>query len=355
MPTLPQIIAANPTTTDEFADIVGLLRQIGTLTVTPTVSEVEAFFTEAQARAIRYSPAAISAAKAAALDEIVGPGFVGGFLHRNAPLKFVNFARTTIATQLIVRVIRPTLLGQGDHPLCGPHVVVQDMAERAPLAYALYVIGLAEDGAGDITVNARSTKTVQVDKHSNILDKHDHVGNASRIKQADYIALASLRNDASWLPYRCALTNRTLQGATGSGQVAEWLKQAGYQDVRDKTFQTLSRMAMITKPAVVRDALYRGPMQDSLTAARNFLSLGYSVILCGTGNLANFTLGLDTDDSAVMLMFGGHWMRAKEIAVKTDGIDLKICTWTLGNLVKTAIPWSKVESWYRGFICGDPN
>ena len=55
-----------------------------------------------------------------------------------------------------------------------------------------------------------------------------------------------------------------------------------------------------------------------------------------------------------MLLFGGHWMRATHIQLQGDGVDLKIITWGQFMLYDKRVPWSKMESWYRGYVCGRP-
>ena len=49
-----------------------------------------------------------------------------------------------------------------------------------------------------------------------------------------------------------------------------------------------------------------------MSKAARYLGAGYSVFVCGAGNLLHYALGHDRKyyASDTMLLLGGHWMRA---------------------------------------------
>jgi hypothetical protein len=353
---IPNIILNSPNTGNALGDFIQLIRNLEGLDVRPSKAEVRTVY---NLLCKRY-PGTINAAKQSALDKVMGNpvGSATGFLYGTGNLAFRHFDRETISIELLVRILVPAQLGQGNHPLCGPHVLVSDFCLKNPLGYAQFVIGLAENCQGDISVNTSNTLTVSISATSGILGKHDHFNKYGyrKVPQADYIALASLREDSCILPYRGKMTNRTLEGATTAGELVDWMKEVGYSGVHDKTYQFTSRLAMITKPASMRDKLYGDATQKSVSKAASYLAAGYSVFVCGAGNLAHYTLGHDRKsyDSNTMLLFGGHWMRATRIQLQPSGVDFRIATWGEFMLTDTRVPWSKMESWYRGFVCGLP-
>jgi hypothetical protein len=138
-----------------------------------------------------------------------------------------------IALQLIVRIADYKYIQQRNHPLCGPVSFMHDIARRDPKQYAQYVIDLAQTRQGSI---GNLAVTVSVD--SGLLNRH---ANPAHIKEADYIALASLRDADNVFAYRSAVTNRTMEGASMPGDIVKWMTAAGYTNVQDQS-HTLWRM-----------------------------------------------------------------------------------------------------------------
>ena len=97
-----------------------------------------------------------------------------------------------------------------------------------------------------------------------------------------------------------------------------------------------------------RQAFAQQTMLPNVQTMQNRLTAGYTVIMCASANLAHMALGEATRDS------GAHAIFVKAVAVGPNGVSFTIVSW--GQEVKNAvtIPWSKLGSWYQGFVCGQP-
>ena len=320
-------------------------------------------------------------AQTAALTTLVGPiGGVGGiagwfphdasFFSGAGALRFRNFNRRLIAFQLIIRVADPKYIDQGTHPLCGPVVLMEAFARNYPAEYVAYVIGMALNGAGMVRF-AGGAKVISLQADSNIFGKHS---NHAHIPEADYIALASLRDQGHWLihtPYRSSFTNRMIEGATTAGTLMRWMTDGGYANVEDLTLTRMRNAAtkLMFFSTGVRDSVGESLMRANLNTAINRMALGRSVFMAVAGNLAHYALNRQGHrDAMYMTAFGGHWVTLLNVnfvaavapgagvAANRGGVQFEIRTWTeetdAANLV--TVPWSKVGNWYRGFVSGTP-
>lgn len=286
-----------------------------------------------------------------------------GFVHKSTPLKFKHMDRTTIALQLLARIADINLIEQGDQPICGAVTVVKEFAGANINEYVGYVIGLAEDGEATIkTKNATTGLTVEVADRwpsSNILNKKLDRGKKGSIREADYIALVSLRNAVSVLPYDAMFTNTTLQGAAYLSELETWMKNMGYGNVQKHSL-TLGCLRGFGTQAQ-RDRRGRATVQDNLKKAEHALSNGHSVIIAGAGNLAYYGLGDTTRRTGhLATVFAGHFMVMRSLTIvdrpntSDDGVTLRIATWGEESPSGVLVPWSKMASWYWGFVSGQP-
>lgn len=328
---------------DDAAKAEALLDAADKVDVHPTVAEVEAFFDQLE------NFWRCNMAQTNALMRVIGipagAGYAGGFLHNAGPLRFTNFSRELVALQLICRIADFNRIRQKSHPLCGPVTLIQDIASRDPVAYVDYVIGLAENGQGDL-----NGKPVHIAPGANILGKHPH---HASIHEADYIALASLRQADGRLPYRAWYTNRTLQGATMPSKLVEWMTQSGYTNVQNHTHAGWKAAGILVHSH--RESFATNRMRQSLNAMHGTIAAGDTVIMLAAGNLAHEILDDNRRDSKFVTIFGSHFMIVRGVNILGNGVSFDIVTWGRASAVPLKeISWSKIGSWYQGYISGTP-
>jgi hypothetical protein len=269
---------------------------------------------------------------------------------------FDHMDRRVIALQLVTRVIDPMRIQQKNHPLCGPLVVVQTVAYRKPTEYVDYVTGLAEHREGFLGIYR-----VKIKKGSNLLKKTvNHLATQSPMQEADYIAIGSLRESTALLPYRSALTNTVLQGWTFPGQVKSWMESMGYNDVHDRTMNKLN--SLLAK-GLAAEQIYK----HHIALAKTEISQGRVVFLYTAGQLTehqlNKPVSKDFADRFTGNYVGGHWSICRGVDISDlSGVVFSLDSWGQSSDItgKTASPplsvlnWSKVTSWYRGYVSGSP-
>ena len=320
-------------------DQVALLQDIDSVSTIRDAQEVEDFivFISKKGTDIRNSPATTA---------------IRAFLHNNGALAFVNMSRLMISLQLVTRIIDHNRIQQKGHSVCGPVSLMHDFAKRDPLGYVNYVVGLAENRRGYI-----GNHKVKVRKGSNILSKTVYrYGADIHIQEADYIALASLRDAASLLPYRSTFTSTMLQGATGSGQVKTWMENMGFTKIHDRTLNRL--WAPVAKTFDLEQKF-----KVHVDGAKKQVEKGRVVILCSAGQLTQHqlgqTVGKGFTDRLIGAYLGGHWMLCRGVEFDTQGARFALDSWgessdTAGIGSVPTLPWSKVTSWYRGYVSGQP-
>ena len=319
-----------------------LLRTAKIVDVNPSVHDVELFY---DLLTDYWNP---TFAQVQALVKIVGApagnGYTGGFLHRTSALPWKHFRRELIALQLIIRIADFKLIEQRDHPICGPAAFMHGLARDNPEGYAEFVIGLAETRKGTI-----GNLKVKIRKGSNLLKKRP---NAGTMRDADYIALASLRDSDNIFAYRSVTTNRVLEDMSLSGDIVNWMKASGYSNVEDHSHASWRMSGALIESH--REAFAKSAMQPNLWKMKNALTNGNTVVMRAAGNLAREAVGTGGRDGAFFTVFGGHFMLVRDLDIGTDGVKFDIVTWgrETNNLVE--INWSKISSWYNGFICGTP-
>ena len=330
MPTIAdKVYSLDPSSTDDEATeaLLDIANKVGTA---PTVPEVEQDYADL---VMYWKP---KGSHDRALTKVVG---TNGFLHGGGPLPWVHFRRELIALELIVRIADYKYIQQENHELCGPVTFMQGVARRDPVEYVDFVIGLATLRRGTIG----NQVVIKVRAGSALLHKHSH---ANSIKAADYIALASLRDSANLFPYRSRFTDRAKEGMTTPGEIVVWMRDAGFQNVEDHTQGGWLLAGMLMKAH--RQAFAQQKMQQNVQTMQNRLTAGYTVIMCAAANLAHMALGQATRES------GAHAMLVKGVAFRPDGVTFSIVSWGQEVKNRETIPWSKLASWYRGFVCGRP-
>lgn len=280
---------------------------------------------------------------------------VGGFLNTAGPLIFVNFDRILVALQLIIRVADPNRIEQATHSVCGPLVLMESFARNYPQQYADYVIGLCTNRTG-IIQTAGGAKTIHLHGNSNLLTANPP---HAEIRQADYVALGSLRDQGQWLihtPYESVFTNQMLEGATMAMTLCRWLEDAGYHNVADHTVSRAKNLVAKMMPHLggARASYGDWVMRNNVQQAINELAAGKTVFVCCASNLAHFALGRIHRDSTTWQAFGGHWITLLTAVIGANGVDFTIRTWGQETAAVVPMPWTKVGNWYRGFVCATP-
>jgi hypothetical protein len=353
MPTLAHVMGPvhdglfmQPTDADKLKV---LLQEANNVDEPPSVDDVCAFVDLLK----KYWAPADGSRELLALNRVVGTrrsvmgAYDHGFLQAQSALPWRHFSRELIALQLIVRIADYKFIDQKDHPLCGPVTFMHGIARRNIEEYALYVIGLAENRRGDL-----GTHTVKVKSSSNLLGRHAKPRNSNQICEADYIALTSLREGSNIFAYRSASTNRTLEGMSSPASMMQWMRDAGFSNVEDHVHSGWRVHGLRMKAD--RTNLGRNLMRPHLLKMQQRLANGYTVMLVAADSLANMAREKDHGQSALMRILGGHFMLALSVDVRQDGAAFGLVTWGEEIEPKIEIPWSKIASWYRGFVCGQP-
>lgn len=332
-----------------------------TVDTAPTIAQVNTFID-------RIDVTSWSATKISALQEI--QLFLGG----NGNLAFIHMDRAFVALQLILRVNDHGVINQQTRSICGPAAFVTAIAKANPPEYARYVIDMAGNGRANL-------KSMAITPGRNILDENPAHSN---IPQADYIALASLRSSTAYLGYDRTLTSEMLQGASIGSTIGQWMRDAGFTRVAVETSSGWSRFnrspTQAGRTTQGRNSAQTGSLHDAITRAR----AGETVILCVSPNMAavimqgNVRLARNWDlttgtgwGNFGTAAFTAHWILLEDaeirdaIATSTvnghlvagPGVRFKISTWgrqspNLANAV--VIPYSKIASWYWGYVAGDP-
>lgn len=290
----------------------------------------------------------------------------GEFIDRGTNLAFVNMNRLVIGAQLIARVIDYNRIQQRGHSLCGPVTLMHDFARREPVGYVRYVIGLAEDRRGHMQLLGGNPNVVKVKRRSNILTYSvRRAGGNIHIVEADYIALASVRESASLLPYRAPLTSTMLQGATTVSEMKNWMEEMGYSNVADHTLSntwTVAASAANLHPKIANEL--QAKFANHITGALNELhSLHPRVIFLNAAEkLAQHQVYAGVvstgPKAAAKTFFGSHWMLCRDIeSSPAQGVRFALDSWGWSSRIggrNPWLPWNKVIRWYRGYISGTP-
>ena len=160
------------------------------------------------------------------------------------------------------------------------------------------------------------------------------------------------REGSNIFAYRSASTNRTLEGMSSPASMMQWMRDAGFSNVEDHVHPGWRVHGLRMKAD--RTNLGRNLMRPHLLKMQQRLANGYTVMLVAADSLANMAREKDHGQSALMRILGGHFMLAFSVDVRQDGAAFGLVTWGEEIEPKIEIPWSKIASWYRGFVCGQP-
>jgi hypothetical protein len=330
--------------------LVGLERHVNVVT---TVAHAKLWAAELFNVAPDMSPAQVRA-----FNRVFGTwnmaqnSFVGGFIDGATALHFPNATRGQLAFELGIRIWEPIKIRQRTHGVCGAVVMMQEVCTRDPEAYVEYVLGLATQGRARLNVAGNGLR-VRVRANSNIRHTPLPVTPES-MAQADYIALVGLRNSENFLPYRSRFTIRMLECGTSDGELVRWMRRAGYTHVRDRT---RTRLAGALPTQTVRNAFGDAWIRPHVQRMSNELAQGCVVYLIASGDLGDAALGRIRDvgpGHLMMNVFGAHAMRVLGVLVNPAGVRFRLVTWGREARYNHQVSWSKMTSWYRGYVVGTP-
>jgi len=144
------------------------------------------------------------------------------------------------AFQLSLRVLWPGMLNQGDFGFCGPTTILYAFAQRYPREYAKCGLDLIGTKTGVVHVN-RTVTSFQISLDQT--EAGDWKG--KKLPEADFILLRAIRKKAELLVKGSSSGGMdfvfsddpkdTPPQATTPGQIAKFMKDAGYSGVKDYT------------------------------------------------------------------------------------------------------------------------
>jgi hypothetical protein len=258
-------------------------------------------------RGTPMSPMAASAMKL--IDE---------FSRRSSPGAFIHLHRATIASQLRARVKDPTLINQGQAGLCPSAVVVYSVARSNLPEYVravtkLYEFGRATIGKWDLEPGADL--------------KSYRLPVTAGIPEADWIILSSIRDSENWFFDYQSETNN---GGAWGGEVAAWLKKAGYSDVLEDWNYGMNKTATNLQKA---DALY---------------SKGYQVcLLIDADLLMAKTAALSRPNHWVVLASNVRTL----FSLPTSPVTMRVFTWgSRRTFPDRPMPLDDFLDYYYGYV-----
>ncbi len=156
-----------------------------------------------------------------------------------------NCQRAQVASELDVRIDNPEKIDQNDTQWCGYASILNRVIKSDPEKYANYVVGLFENGTAKLNLAEKGEGAqVSVDDSitkgapPTILDSNGAL--VERMPQADYIALAGLRNHfktgAASVAEKIPILNllKDIHGS-GGGELCNALKTLGCSQVYDQS------------------------------------------------------------------------------------------------------------------------
>jgi hypothetical protein len=184
-------------------------------------------------------------------------------------IEFTHLQRTRIAFQLIARILKPALINQGTFGMCGPASIAIDAATHDPDQYAAFAISLAEKGTG--TIGHITATPVP-----SILNYPLIESTISGMPQADWIVLASLRDDPTTL--QDSLQKDTYGGTTGS-DIFNWMKKCGFQKVIHMSHLTFANTVEFHPVGLLPPTIGIGDRFKTLETAAELTQKGWRLFM----------------------------------------------------------------------------
>jgi hypothetical protein len=128
--------------------------------------------------------------------------------------------KTTFIKEIRARVANPVIVNQSDYPFCGPAAIIYCLAKKSPVRYA----ALCRDLFLTAQYKAR-TETITASGELRTCEP------PTTLAQADWVAMASLRDDGNIIWHVTKDANDFVNGVTTPWEMEEWTFQLlGYND-----------------------------------------------------------------------------------------------------------------------------
>jgi hypothetical protein len=217
------------------------------------------------------------------------------------PPPFMYLSRTKVAAGALIRIDDPNQIAQMQTNLCGPASFVRIIASDDPETYAQSIVDLFEKGSATIGHGGARYNLRPGDDL-----RHYELPASAGIDQSDWIILASLRDSTNkWLTY--SSVDDSVSALTMPGTMVNWLKDAGYHDVRENT------------------NLASSPSISNAQDASNLFNNGYKVLL-----LINMQM-LEKSTQDKNSTFPDHWATLTSSINFRDGNSLSFSVYTWGE------------------------
>jgi hypothetical protein len=135
--------------------------------------------------------------------------------------------RAKVAAGALARIGNPDAINQGEAKVCVPAALIHAVAQDAPQDYAQAIVDLYEQGRACLGGRAQCMGL----KPSSELINYALPATA-KIEPADWILMASIRDSENWFRTYSSVTDK---GGGNPRELASWLTDAGYTDVRNRT------------------------------------------------------------------------------------------------------------------------
>jgi hypothetical protein len=161
---------------------------------------------------------------------------VNQFEARSGPGVWPHIDRGSLAQSLRDRLAAPDGLAQGYTNLCGVAAFVRDWLQDDPVGYVWLAINLYEKGVGNLSRKGVAGHVIRpsADVRNSVVAK---LSNATLVSPADWIVMASLRDDLNTsLHYRADegwLFFGDIRGLTSVAEVVKLFRRTGYTQVLD--------------------------------------------------------------------------------------------------------------------------
>jgi hypothetical protein len=257
---------------------------------------------------------------------------------------FSHIDRNTVCFQLALRVRRPKVIDQDQTTLCGPVALVVDVAKRDPVRYVQMALDLFETGRAHWGTNELAPGIIIRKGYKNLTP------------QADYVVLASIRD--AWAIVLESDTMRNIFTLTKPGALCKFLEDAGYTEVMDRTFFTLTKPLQVLN-AITPHGLYgenHNPGDqgiNSLRLAEQEMSIGRTVVLNAASTLSDI-IGGDPVVAAPGPIDASvtHWTLLRKLTITGPNVSVRLITW--GGARERTIPLNVFLSYYCGFVSANP-
>jgi hypothetical protein len=259
---------------------------------------------------------------------------------------FANVSKNVFAFQLALRARSPRKIDQGETTLCGPAALVYDVAKRDPVSYVRLAISLVTTGAGQFG-SAMVTPSAKIRQGYRV----------GMPPEADYVVLASVR-DTDAIVISSGMM-RNILTLTKPGALYQFLRGAGYSDIRDHTFLNLSRPLKFVNAVTPFDL--HGPghhpigggLANLIKAAAEVQNRRFVIMLAGIEVSVAVTGKKPLTARANPLPAGNtHWTAVRKLQLNNDKVDIKLIT--SGKGAEHILDRDALLSHYAGYMSAIP-